>query len=181
MSYKNNIALRPRFKFGINKNKDTILNAFDEAKSTNSFFVITRIDNHIFIRKSNENRQFWSPQLQIEITEIEEHSSIISGLIGPNPTVWTLFMFLHFMVAGLFIAFGIWTYANITLKTSYAIQISFMLLMVIIWFLLYVIGRLGKESSNREISDLYAFMQHTISLKNKPQTETNLEFTKNLN
>lgn len=162
MLSKNDIVLRPRFKFGINKNKDIILNAFDEAKSTQSLFIITRIDAHVFIRKSEKNRPFWSPQLQIEITEIEEHSSSISGLVGPNPTVWTLFMFLHFMVAGLFIAFGIWTYTSITLNIGYVMQVSFMILLVIIWFLLFFFGRLGKESSNQEINDLYAFMQKTI-------------------
>src|SRR5690606_9806879 len=137
----NDIALRPRFKFVINKNKDIVLNTFERARSTQSLYIITRIDDHVFIKKSQENRQFWSPQLQIEITEIEEHSCMVSGLVGPNPTVWTLFMFLHFMIACLFIAFGIWTYTNITLNTSYIIQISFMLMMVIIWFLLYFFGR----------------------------------------
>ncbi|WP_100615056.1 GTP-binding protein [Confluentibacter citreus] len=176
---ENDITLRPRFKFEINKKREAALSAFDQAKSTQSLFVISRIDNHVFIRKSNESRQFWSPQLQIEINEIEEHSSIISGLVGPNPTVWTLFMFLHFMIAGLFIAFGIWTYTNITLHTGYALQVGFMILMVIIWFLLYAIGRVGKASSKQEITDLYDFMQDTI--KNKLQTETNLELTKNLN
>lgn len=162
MLSKNDIALRPRFKFGINKNKDIVLNAFEQAKSTQSLYIITRIDDHVFIKKSNKNRQFWSPQLQIEITEIEEYSCMVSGLVGPNPTVWTLFMFLHFMIVGLFIAFGIWTYTNITLNTSYIMQISFMLMMVIIWFLLYFFGRLGKDSSNEEINDLYVFMQKTI-------------------
>ncbi|PKQ46931.1 GTP-binding protein [Confluentibacter flavum] len=162
MLSKNDIALRPRFKFEINKDKDTVLNAFVEAKSAQSLFIITRIDDHVFIRKSNVHSTFWSPQLQIEVNKIEEHSSSVSGLVGPNPTVWTLFMFLHFMVAGLFIAFGIWAYTNISLNTSYIIQISFMLLMVIIWFLLYFVGRIGKDSSDEEINDLYVFMQKTI-------------------
>lgn len=163
MHSKNDIALRPRFKFDINKNSEVLLSAFEQAKSTQSLFVITRVDNHVFIRKSNEHRHFWSPQLQIEITEIDELSSSVSGLVGPNPTVWTLFMFLHFLIAGLFIAFGIWAYTNITLKTSYIVQISFMLLMVIIWFLLYFLGRIGKDSSDEEINDLYVFMQNTMS------------------
>ncbi|MGE5943072.1 MAG: GTP-binding protein [Flavobacteriales bacterium] len=165
MLTKKDIALRPRFKFEINKNSEVVLSAFDEAKSAQSLFTITRIDDHVFIRKSNESRQFWSPQLQIEITEIDNNSCVISGLVGPNPTVWTLFMFLHFMIAGLFIAFGIWTYTNITLNNSYIIQISLMLIMVIIWIFLYVIGRLGKASSNQEIKDLYTFMQDLIHKK----------------
>lgn len=178
MSSKNDMALRPRFKFEINKNKDTVLSAFDQAKTEESSFIISRIDDHIFIRKSKKDHQFWSPQLQIEITAIKEHASLLSGLIGPNPTAWTLFMFFHFMIAGLFIAFGIWTYTNISLNTDYALQVGLMILMVIIWCILYVVGRIGKASSDHEITDLYTFMQDL--LKNKLQTETNLELTKKI-
>jgi|SRR5690606_3919543 hypothetical protein len=162
MSSKNDIALRPRFKFEINKSKDTVLSAFDQAKTEESHFIISRIDDHIFIRKSKKDSPFWSPQLQIEITNIKEHSSLVSGLIGPNPTVWTLFMFFHFLIAGLFIAFGIWTYTNISLNTNYTFQIGMMILMVIIWFLLYAVGRIGKASSDHEINDLYVFMQDIL-------------------
>jgi hypothetical protein len=162
MSTKNDINLRPRFKFEINKSQEGILAAFNDAKSNQSFFVITCIGDHVFIKKPRENNTFWSPQLQIEITQIDKNSSIVNGLVGPNPTAWTLFMFLHFMIAGLFIAFGIWTYTNITLNMGYTLQVSFMILMVIIWFVLYAIGRLGKVSSKLEINDLHTFMQDTL-------------------
>jgi len=92
----NEIALRPRFKFGINKNNETILSAFEEAKEDKSTFIISRIDNHVFIRLANERGNFWSPQIHIEVNAIEEKSSIVNGLAGPNPTAWTLFIFLHF-------------------------------------------------------------------------------------
>lgn len=179
MPSKDDIALRPRFKFGINKDNEVILEAFEQAKSNQSLFILTRIDNHVFIRFSNEKQNFWSPQLHLNINKIDENSSIVSGLIGPNPTVWTLFMFLHFMVAGLFIAFGIWTYTNIRLSNSYSIQICFMLLTIIMWFLLYFIGRLGKASCGNEIEKLSEFMHGVLNKTNKPQTETDLELRLN--
>lgn len=74
-------------------------------------------------------------------------------------------MFLHFMIAGLFIAFGIWTYTNLTLEKSYAIQVSLMFLMVIIWVGLYVGGRIGKSSSKKEMHDLNIFMNQVLNKK----------------
>ncbi len=74
-------------------------------------------------------------------------------------------MFLHFMVAGLFIAFGIWAYTNWCLDKSYAIQISIMLLMVIIWFVLYFGGRIGKASSKNEMHELHNFMHRVLNKK----------------
>lgn len=41
---------------------------------------------------------YWSPQLNMRVESITEDSkrSIIAGLIGPRPNVWTLFMFIYF-------------------------------------------------------------------------------------
>ena len=73
-----------------------------------------------------------------------------------------MFMFFHFIVAGLFIAFGIWTYTNISLGNSYAIPLFLNLFMVIIWALLYVAGRLGKAKGKPEMYTLHNFMKETL-------------------
>ena len=162
MSVTNNMVLRPRFKLKLGTNNKTILKDFEALKSIQSEFIITRLDNHVFIKFPKEKQHFWSPQLHLEIDEVDEDSCLLNGLFGPNPTVWTLFMFLHFMVAGLFIAFGIWAYTNWKLKTEYAIQLSLVALMVIIWFVLYFAGRIGKASSKKDMQNLNNFMNQVI-------------------
>lgn len=162
MPVTNEIVLRPRFKMELNQKNETLLKAFEHAKNTQNEFIVSRIDDHVFIKLPKEKQQFWSPQLHLEINEAENNSSTLHGLFGPNPTVWTMFMFLHFMVAGLFIAFGIWAYTNWTLKNVYAIQLSTMFLMVIIWFVLYFAGSIGKASSKNEMHDLHDFMNKIL-------------------
>jgi len=164
MSTTNTIVLRPRFKFNLERSNEEVLQTFEKAKKTQKDFIINRIDDHVFIKFPKEKQHFWSPQLHLEINEVDSKSCIIYGLFGPNPTVWTLFMFLHFMVAGLFIAFSIWAYTNWTLKTSYSFQISMMIFMVIAWFVLYFGGSIGKASSKHEMHDLNNFMNKTLSL-----------------
>ena len=162
MAIRNDIVLRPRFKFEIPQNNESVLNDFEQAKTTQHDFIINRIDDHVFIKFPKHKQHFWSPQLHLEINEIDENSCLLYGLFGPNPTVWTMFMFLHFMVAGFFIAFGIWAYSNWALNNSYAIQLSLMLLMVIIWIVLYFAGRIGKDSSKSEMLELHDFMNSVL-------------------
>ena len=71
-------------------------------------------------------------------------------------------MFFHFIVAGLFIIFGVWAYSNWALNTSYALQIALMGLMIIVWFSLYFAGRIGKSSSKKEMHALNDFMNSII-------------------
>lgn len=170
MSTTNDIVLRPRFKIELSKNNQSILKDFEALKSNQSEFIITRLDHHVFIKFSKEKQHFWSPQLHLEIDEIDDNSSLLHGLFGPNPTVWTMFMFLHFIVAGFFIAFGIWAYTNWSLKQSYAIQVSLMLLMVVIWVVLYFAGSIGKASSKNEMRALNDFMHLALEHKKAPQS-----------
>ncbi|EMQ96448.1 GTP-binding protein EngA [Xanthomarina gelatinilytica] len=158
----NEVVLRPRFKFEKNQNNEYLLGLFDKAKKEQDNFIVSRIDNHLFLKLPKNKQHFWSPQLHLEIDEIDENSSTIRGLFGPNPTVWTMFMFFHFIVAGLFIGFGVWAYTNWALKTSYALQISLMFFMVLIWIALYVIGQMGKKAGMEEMHLLHGFMRDTL-------------------
>ena len=162
MPTTNTIVLRPRFKITLQYNNETVLKAFDISKVSQKEFIVNRIHDHVFIKFPKQKQHFWSPQLHLEINEVDEKSSLLHGLFGPNPTVWTFFMFLHFMVAGLFIAFSIWAYTNWALKSSYALQVSLMLFMVIVWFALYFAGSIGKASSKNEMLELQEFMNKVL-------------------
>ena len=162
MALPNEIVLRPRFKFDMDMSHENLLHLFESKKKSQSDFIITRVDDHVFIKFPKHTQHFWSPQLHLEINESGKKKSIVYGLFGPNPTVWTMFMFLHFVVAGLFIAFGIWAYTNATLGSAYAVQLGMALMMVAFWFVLYFAGRLGRTKGKPEMEALFKFMRKTI-------------------
>lgn len=163
---KQDIILRPRFKLLLPKQNAYYLKKFKDVKSQQSEFIISVIDEHIYLKLPKNKQQFWSPQLHLEINDDGEKTAMLHGVFGPNPTVWTMFMFFHFIVAGLFIGFAAWAYSNWSLDNSYAIQLGIMVLLIIVWFVLYFAGRIGKDSSKDEMHDLYDFMTEII--KEKP-------------
>ncbi|WP_147678455.1 GTP-binding protein [Algibacter pacificus] len=163
----NDIVLRPRFKIEIPRSNTSVLEDFEKSKTTQTDIIVNRLDDHVFIKQPKYIEHFWSPQLHLEINKIDANRCVLQGLIGPSPTMWTLFMFFHFIIASLFIAFGVWAYSNWTLKTDYIFQISLMLLMVIIWVALYFGGRIGRASSKAEMQTLQDFM---LEILNEPNT-----------
>ena len=165
MSLENDIVLRPRFKIELKKNNQEVLKVFEEVKKTQKDFIVSRVDDHVFIKIPKADEHFWSPQLHLEIMEIDKNSSRLFGLFGPNPTVWTMFMFFHFIVAGLFIGFGIWAYTNWTLKTDFAIQLFVAILMIVLWVALYFGGRLGKATGRDQMVLLHNFMNSLLYSK----------------
>ena len=158
MPLSNEIVLRPRFKKSLASPAEEVLTAFESAASTTKEFNVSRVDGHVFIRILKSEQHFWSPQLHLEITEDQTNGTILKGLFGPNPTVWTMFMFFHFILAVLFIAAGIWLYTNISLEKPFIFPVVVMSFTVILWFVLYIAGRLGKKKGNTEMNALYSFM-----------------------
>lgn len=160
----NTIVLRPRFQLDLAIKNEALLTAFEKA---NTFlFIVKRLDDHIFIKFNSQENHFWSPQLQLEIvTEADENKCKIYGLFGPNPTLWTFFMFLHFGVATIFIILAIWAYSSAALGKPYQVQVGLMIFMVVLWFGLYAFGRAGRSKGKPQMHQLHEFMQKTISLK----------------
>ncbi|WP_034261090.1 hypothetical protein [Altibacter lentus] len=163
MALSNDIVLRPRFRRRLPHTSEVVLLAFEEARLAATQFIISRVDDHVFIRIPKHKQHFWSPQLHLEVRPVSEKESELFGLFGPNPTVWTLFMFLHFGVATLFIGFGIWAYSNYVLDTPYGIQLGVMGLLIALWVILYFAGKMGKTAGSNEMQALHAFMEEVLA------------------
>ncbi|WP_055444523.1 hypothetical protein [Lacinutrix himadriensis] len=163
MSLTNEIVLRPRFKFDVNVDNETLLKLFEDTKNAQTDFIVSRVDDHVFIKIPRAKQHFWSPQLHLEINKNETNTnSTIYGLFGPNPTVWTMFMFFHFIVIGLFFGFGVWAYTNWSLDNNYSLQLATTLFMVIIWVALYFGGSIGKKTGTDQMHELHTFMRDTL-------------------
>ncbi|MHA7941909.1 GTP-binding protein [Formosa sp. 3Alg 14/1] len=164
MILDNDIVLRPRFNIDLPHVNEVILSDFEALKNTQTDFVISRVDNHVFIRIPKHKQHFWSPQLHLEINELEHNTCRLHGLFGPNPTVWTFFMFLHFIVVMLFLGFGVWGYSNWALHTSYGLQLGVCIAMIVLWFALYFIGRAGRAKGKTDMKLLHDFMKSNLKL-----------------
>lgn len=155
------LLLRPRFQLKLKKNKEMALKVFDNMDQVP--FIINKIDDHIFIKFNQKQIHFWSPQLHLEINE-ENDGCIVYGLFGPNPTLWTFFMFLHFGVATIFVILGVWAYSSAALDRPYGLQIALMVFMVLLWFVLYTFGRYGKKKGKPQMQALYDFMKKALDI-----------------
>ncbi|MEZ4969640.1 MAG: GTP-binding protein [Flavobacteriaceae bacterium] len=160
----NEIVLRPRFQHSLKGPARPVLQLFQEVDTPP--FIVKVSDHHVFIRFNKAETHFWSPQLQIEIVDQADGHSTIYGLFGPNPTLWTFFMFVHFGVASLFIIFGVWAYSNNALGKETGPQIGLMALMIITWIALYVLGRIGKRKGRPQMHQLHKFMMQYVKVDN---------------
>ncbi|WP_299323509.1 GTP-binding protein [uncultured Maribacter sp.] len=156
----NEIVLRPRFQMNVEQSKKTVLSNFEVAAQTP--FLVNRLDEHVFIKFNQKEHHFWSPQLHLEIDEVDAFNCRLHGVFGPNPTLWTFFMFIHFVIATLFIIIGIWAYSSASLGKDYHIQVGVMIMLIALWFVLYFAGRSGKKKGKPQMHQLHDFMTNVL-------------------
>jgi len=159
----NKILLKPRFKIESSRTVDEILSKFKENIAKDTCKYCSKISgNHIFLDIPENENHFWSPQLQVEITKNQESKTIIKGILGPKPQVWTMFMFFHFIVAALFVVFFVWFYVNWTLEKNTNFQLIMLGVLPVLWILLYAFGQSGKKLGYKQMVELDDFLMETI-------------------
>jgi hypothetical protein len=157
------IYLRPRFKMNFDESHQNLIGKFKYIlKNKTSKFGILISDGHVIIDIPMEENHFWSPQLNIEIERIGEKRSLVKGLFGPKPQVWTLFMFIHFAMAVAFVGFSIAAYVQWTLKGDYKTVFIVTLSLPILWIVMYFLGRIGKKTGHKQMNELHEFMMETL-------------------
>lgn len=162
----NKIFLRPRFSIDLEKSKEEVLALFQkEKKEEKKRFIIRIVDEHIFLDILNKDNHFWSPHLHLEIVTEEDKKTKVKGLFGPKPGVWTFFMFLHFVVATAFIGFAIWAYVGSKMEETNVFPIVMMVVLPIVWILLYLFGRLGKDFGRSQIVKMQVFLIELLEIK----------------
>jgi hypothetical protein len=162
----NRILLKPRFKLRYSDPKQEIIEQFrvNLARETCPF-PSKIVDHHIVIDVPEGTEHFWSPQLHVEVEE-EEGATVVKGILGPKPKIWTLFIFFHFAVAVTFFVFFVIFYSRWSLGHDYTLSMTMCILMPVLWVALYFAGQLGKKFGYDQMQDLHRFLTDTLKDKN---------------
>lgn len=157
------LFLRPRFSIDLNVNSGVLLQRFlEEFKKSETKVNGNIVDGHIFIAVFKKDEHFWSPQLHLEIIEETKGTSTLKGLFGPKPQVWTLFLFVHFVVGVSFLAFAVMLYTKYSLKESVLLPTVMLIVLPLVWTLLYFLGQIGKDTGKKQMQQLHNFMIKVI-------------------
>lgn len=165
MEIENTIALRPRFSKDVPKSIEEILeNATKIKTEVKADYRVKISDHHIFFFVTLAKRKYFSPHLHIELTENEDKTTNIRGLFGPDQTVWTFFMFLHFIIAGVFLIFSMIAYSHYRLEQSTKLDFIIMALMVVFWFALYFQARINRKKCQPQMQELNKLMNRIVEI-----------------
>ena len=112
-----------------------------------------------------EEQHYWSPQLTIHF-EKTENGSLIRGLYGPKPSVWTMFMFFYSLIGfitliAVMVSLSYWSLGQESL-IYWSVPI-----LIFVFLSFYLVAYLGQKFGHQQIVNIHLFLEQCVGEKVK--------------
>ena len=145
------LQLRPRFRKTVDLEAQQIKDRVNRhIKRPDKQIDATVIDNHVILRLLSDEQHYWSPQLSLQLHE-NDQGTLIRGLYGPDPKVWTLFIFLYTGVGFIGLIGLMYGLAQWSLGMS-PVVLWIGLAAGIMEFVIYLVASAGKRIASEQMA-----------------------------
>lgn len=156
--------IRPRINLTTSQTPDELFDIISNNLSDNKYKIEGKIlPNFLTIYPLQEDQHYWSPQLTLTIEELE-NGSLISGLYGPKPSVWTMFIFFYSFIAFITLIVSLIGFSFISLDKDASI-LWVVPILVLLFLSLYLAAYLGQKFGHRQMIYLHHFMEECLGQK----------------
>jgi len=159
--------LRPRFRLTVPLSIGEITGLLHEAISRSDAPFTGRVLNEFAVlRILPQDQHYWSPELTLQLHEAEG-GTLIRGLFGPRPAVWT--MFAAFYVFALFLSLIALLYG--LSQWSLGMEPYGLWILPAPLFLVlcaYIVSQVGQRLGREQMEALYGFTEDTLQRAQAP-------------
>ncbi len=155
--------VRPRFQVVTEDNFGQLEDKISKALKEDNTPCTGRVNpGYITLYLPVAEQHYWSPQLSITMDETEE-GTLLRGLYGPRPAVWTMFVFFYALLGFAILVIGIIGMANVSLEKSGAI-LWLVPLLIIAFLSLYLVAFFGQKAGHDQMVTLHEFLEKSTGL-----------------
>jgi len=157
------LTFRPRFKFRTPLSMEELVSKVTHHSTTSGEHIrVRKVHHHLQLSFPKSVSHFWTPHMDINLEKEPEHDQIlVRCLIGPSPTVWTMFVFFYGLFGLLGLVGLIWGMSQWSLeKSMWALWLmpAALLGMGIMYFISYE----GQQLSKKEMHYLKKFVDDAL-------------------
>lgn len=155
------IRTRPRFKIYTDASPEQYNSVLKKLLTEQQDFSGNVNSETAYITVKNGSEDYWSPRLSLR-AEKEDEKTVIRGIFGPNPSVWTFFMFLYFVFGILWMVFITLWFVGRQIGSDYgwALPVSFVMLLLILG--VYAAAQFGQKKAKPEMEKLRTFALESV-------------------
>lgn len=156
------MRVRPRYKRITTLPQCQVIDQILESLIEKQEVAGSTLDNHAYLSIPPEDQHYWSPEFHITVEKLENKKTLVRGVLGPKPKVWTMFMFLYSAVIVLFflgLAMGVSQWMlGMDAPLLWSIPAC-----VILWVLIVIAAQFGQFKGREQTVILWNFIDEAIS------------------
>ena len=163
ISQKTGFQIRPRFEIASDFSVEELQNILHKKLNSDEAPCDGKIRyGYASFYPSEEDHHYWSPHLSVTIEEHpSQNGSLLRGLYGPSPSVWTMFVFFYGIIALSILISLIIGLANLTIDEPGTILWAVPVL-VLILASMYLVSYFGQKKGHDQIEDIHHFFESCI-------------------
>ncbi len=121
------------------------------------------VEGFATIYPNKSDQHYWSPQLTLTIEENED-GSLIRGLYGPKPTVWTMFIFFYAFIGFATLMVTLVGFSLLSLGKGVGI-LWFVPFLLLLFASLFITAYLGQKFGHKQMVHLHHFLEECLGVE----------------
>ena len=153
--------VRPRIKVTTSKSSDEITSTIKERLRSGVCVCEGQVTSHFAtIYPPAEEQHYWSPQLTITVEE-KDGETLVRGLYGPKPSVWTMFVFFYSFL-------GFITLIVLMVGLSYmslgqpATILWLVPILILLCLTLFLAAYFGQKFGQKQMTRIHRFIEECL-------------------
>lgn len=146
-----------------------VIDALQEHIVPGGMVVGSALGNNATLKIQKEHRCFWSPVVEIHVVK-RAKGSVIKGVMGPDPKIWTVFMLLNILTIilffiGMLMLIYQWLFGA-AFQVVWSLPAS-----IVVAVLVVIFARIGQMKGKEQIKVLWQFVDSSVKEKEKNREE----------
>ncbi|MCF6341673.1 MAG: hypothetical protein L3J31_02560 [Bacteroidales bacterium] len=112
--------------------------------------------NHAYLKIPEDEQDYWSPELHVSVEQVKG-GSLVNGVVGPKPKIWTMFMFFYMGIIIIFIFGGALGVSQWMLGMEapwlWSVPVA-----ALLWLMVFLAAKFGQKQANRQMARLRNFL-----------------------
>lgn len=154
-------GMRPRFEVTVpGSPAQTLERLQDTLEQPGGLCTGSILGRHVRLRIRTEHRHFWTPQLDVEV-EARADGSLVRGLFGPHPDIWTFFIATYAVmtfcgITGLIVGLAQWS-LDWTPWALWSVPVAALMIGSV-----YGVALIGQRLGHDQMLQLRAYLDQAI-------------------
>lgn len=155
--------IRPRFKLRTDHTKEEVFDLLEAFCKQDDSVLGRKVYDQYYLDIPNKDRHFWSPELRVTLEQDEENEgyTLVRVMVGPQYTVWAMFVFIYILLGLVSIFGGMYGFSQMSLgKPSpwiWAAPFG-----VLLFVSVYIIAKMGQKTGRDQTLHLVSVLYHSI-------------------